>query len=570
MKFSLRYAKILPMPNPERRLTRIEIPSLITEKGAFRERIIGQDEAVDAFATLLAKLRSGIRQQRPGPVDIKFLAGPSGVGKTEMVYTLAELLAEGEDNPRAKVIKLNGGEYQEDHMIARLVGSPPGYRGSEDPHYPDFKNPALFSQENLDQNRIFYTDRTGQQRSTVFILVDEAEKASDALHRAFLGVLDKGQMTIGNNKSSDFSNAVIFYTSNVGNQQVEQMRLGASGQGEAREIISESFRNAFPPEFRGRIRELIVFNTLNEEAIKQIASLKIKRVEQDFADNGIRIALELSPAALEWLITQGYNPSEGVRALEKVIERDVHDKLVLAHVGIDIHLKRIYADTEEGDVELSFYFNEGEQLPDFTRPSTNAPVPVQQSTAREVVPRAAASQRPIEAPTVQRPAASVPQRPPAIASPRPEVTAPRPAQTQEPQIPVIPDRFKQELLKELSGSGVTYYVGKRNQLVRQGLLDQRAADIQPEIQQAATQRILDKMVREGVRYYVSERDQLVRAEIMTVEQANNLPHIKAAARKRLLDKLKYGTQDFVSERNQLVAAGIGTVEEWDRLLHEAP
>lgn len=96
------------MSNPERRLTKIEIPTLISEKDAFRERIVGQDEAVDAFATLLAKLRSGIRQQRPGPLDIKFLAGPSGVGKTEMVYTLAELLAEGEDNPRAKVIKLKG------------------------------------------------------------------------------------------------------------------------------------------------------------------------------------------------------------------------------------------------------------------------------------------------------------------------------------------------------------------------------------------------------------------------------------------------------------------------------
>lgn len=559
------------MSNPERRLTKIEIPTLISEKDAFRERIVGQDEAVEAFATLLAKLRSGIRQQRPGPSDIKFLAGPSGVGKTEMVYTLAELLAEGEDNPRAKVIKLNGGEYQEDHMIARLVGSPPGYRGSEDPHYPDFKNPALFSQENLDQNRIVYTDRTGQQRSAVFILVDEAEKASDALHRAFLGVLDKGQMTIGNNKSSDFSNAVIFYTSNVGNQEVEQMRLGTSqNQQVAREVISDSFRNAFPPEFRGRIRELIVFNSLNEEAIRRIASIKIKRVEQDFGDNGIRISLELSPAALEWVITQGYNPSEGVRALEKVIERSVHDRLVLAHVGIDIHRKRIYADIENGDVELSFYFNEGEQLPDF--PSQPRAV-TQPARAQEILPQPVI-QKPVEHTSISSPAAQATQQKPSIAQPaaqRPEITLAQrhSTQPQKQQIPAIPDRFKQELLKELEGSGVVYYVRKRDELAKTGAMDPQSANLQQEIKIAAANRALKKLVEEGVRYYVSERDQIDRAGIITTERLNNQRLIKEAAEKRLRDKLQYGTDSFINERNQLVKAGIGTEEEWNKILFES-
>lgn len=354
------------MSDLERKFTKIEIPTLNSEKDAFRERIIGQDEAVEAFATLLAKLRSGIRQQRPGPLDIKFLPGPSGVGKTEMVYTFAELLAEEDDNPRGKVIKINGGEYQEGYSLSRLLGSPPGYIGSEDSRWPGGTKP-IFSQENLDSHKIFYTDKTGQRRDVTIVLIDEAEKAHDNLHRAFLSVLDKGQMDLANNTSVDFSETVIFYTSNVGNQQIEQVQGNMLlGQGDRREIVADSFRNAFPPEFRGRIKEIIIFNNLNEEAIKRIAVLKIRKVEQDFANSRVKVALELSPKALEWLIAQGYNLSEGARALEKVVEHSIYDKLVLAHVGINIHRRKIYIDLEDGEPELGFYFNEGEELSDFS------------------------------------------------------------------------------------------------------------------------------------------------------------------------------------------------------------
>lgn len=547
----------LETTEPQR--TKIDIPTLIDEKDAFRERIIGQDEAVDAFAILLAKIKSGIRQQRPGPIDIKFLAGPSGVGKTEMVYALADLVAEGNDNARAKVIKLNGGEYQQEHMVTRLVGSPPGYRGSEDPSLPGFKNPALFSQENLDQNRITYKDRTGQKRSIVFILVDEAEKAHDALHRAFLGVLDKGQMTIGNNKSSDFSNAVIFYTSNVGNQEVEDMRSGGSLKGdEVKEVVSDSFRNAFPPEFRGRIRELIVFNNLNEEAIKKITALKLKKVEEDFAKNGIRISLELSPAALEWLIKQGFNPSEGARALEKVIDGRVHDKLVLAHVGINIDGKKIYADIEEGAPELSFYFNEGEQLqapkkmvqpPKAQKPFISV-APIHTEPVAEQITQPAVEQ-PVDKPETVREHKSFFARP------------------QEGQIPEIPNRFKKELLEQLSGGigrGVTYYVAKRDKLVKEGLLEAGAADIQPEIREAAAQRIVDKMRGYD---YIDEAGQIVRAGLLSLEEINDSPYIKEAIRRKLLEKLRYGPESFRAEMDKLVKAGIGTEEEWKKLLYES-
>lgn len=199
------------------KLRKLDMPDLTKEKAAFNSRIVGQEEAVDRFATLFGKIKSGIRSKAPGPLDIKFLAGPSGVGKTEMVYVLAGLLGEDEQQSQAKVIKINGGEYQESHAISRLLGSPPGYVG--------YRDPPLFSKENLDKHRIFYTDKAGKKRDVVIILIDEAEKANESLHRAFLSVMDKGQMDLANNTSVDFSNLLIFYTSNVGNQQVEQAGL---------------------------------------------------------------------------------------------------------------------------------------------------------------------------------------------------------------------------------------------------------------------------------------------------------------------------------------------------------
>lgn len=564
-----------PPDHPISPRRRIDIPTLSEEKGAFKERIVGQDEAVDAFAILLTKLKSGIRPHRPGPLDAKFLAGPSGVGKTEMVYALAELLSEGQNDPRGKVIKINGGEYQEQHNIARLFGSPPGYIGSEDPRYPG-GTPAIFSQQNLDQHKILYTDRDGQTRSVVLILVDEAEKANIALHRAFSSVLDHGKMDLANNTSSDFSDAVIFYTSNVGNEQVEQKSRQREDtnaietdvpeafrevleesifSGEDKEIIKGAFIKAFPPEFQGRIKDVIVYNHLNREAVEKIARMRVKEVEEEFAKNGIRIALELLPDALAWLTKNGYNRTEGARALAKLVEREIYDKLILAHTSLGVHRKKISADMEEDGSGIALYFNEGEQLPEFT--PEQQPVKQQPSSAGPT-----SATKAVEAARGTRPTSKQEQQ--VVRSKQAQATQ----KPQTPEIPQIPQRFKRELLGELVKSGIVYYVSKRNELARKGLLDPVAANIQPEIRLEAAKRALTKIVHDGVVYYTSELKQIVDAGILTAEAVNNWEPVKKAAKKRLLDKLKDGVDSFIDERNQLVKAGIGTVEEWNKLLNE--
>lgn len=346
--------------------TLIEIPPLTEEKASFQEAIIGQDEAVDTFAILLARLKSGIRPTSPQPFDAKFLGGPSGVGKTEIVYRLAEVLSGGAKDARSKVIKLNGGEYQQEHTIGRVLGAPPGYIGSEDPRWPG-GTPPLFSQENLDSHKISYIDKNGKQRDVVLILVDEAEKANIALHRAFLSILDKGNLDLANNKSADFKNAVIFYTSNEGNEQVEQMHSQDGEVPQPEEVIAvyeEAFKNAFPPELRGRIREIVVFNHLNPEALERIVNLKVKDIEQEFLANGVPFTLELSDEARKWILERGYNRSEGARALDKVITDAVKTPLTLAQTGVGLLGRTVYADFEENSEGLQFYLPEtATQLP---------------------------------------------------------------------------------------------------------------------------------------------------------------------------------------------------------------
>jgi len=372
---------------------RVDLPSLSEEKAAFRERVVGQEEAIGAFANLFVKIKSGVRSVRSSPIDTKFLAGPSGVGKTELVYALAEILADDDPEARKKVLKINGGDYQPEqrHNLSRLFGAPPGYRGSEDPLHPGSGSKVIFSQKNLDSHRIFFVDHNGQQKSVILILVDEAEKADYSFHMGFLSILDKGEMDLANNDKSDFKDTVIFYTSNVGNKKVEQRDQERTIQTDMptvfqqtvedvvfieddRDLIINEFTQAFPPEFRGRIQDPIVFNHLNHEAIGKIAQLKVKEIEESFATNGIMIEIDLPPEVHTWLIRNGYSRSEGARGMDKLVKSSIMEQLLIfdAARGIDvlatgIHRKRIGLGVSEDGSGLEFYFGDGYQLPNAAR-----------------------------------------------------------------------------------------------------------------------------------------------------------------------------------------------------------
>lgn len=572
---------------PTSAFRKVEVPTLAKEKATLREKIVGQEDAINTFAALHVKIKSGIRSTKPGPVDAIFLAGPSGVGKTELVYTLADSLAEGDPDARKKVLKLNGGEYQPEqrHNLARLLGAPPGYRGSEDPAEPGSGAKIIFSQENLDSHRIFYTDRNGQQKSVILILVDEAEKADRSFHMAFLSILDKGEMDLTNNTKADFRDAVVFYTSNIGNDKVEQLHRERGEQtgvpepfqevaeealfsGEDKALIRNEFAQAFPPEFRGRIQETIVFNHLGREAIQKIAQLKVKEVEEAFAESGIRIGLDLTPEALQWLTKNGYSRSEGARGMDKVVRKRIMEQLIKFDATKDIdvlstgiHRKRVGLGVSEDGTELEFYFGEGYQLEEF--PPTEHPAPLKPAAGRlrldlilgqpknnQFVPNNLRKKTATSQQTETRP-----QQAQAAERPR------------TPEIPQIPERFKTELLSRLTQNGIRYYVSERDNLAQKGLLDPNAANMQPEVRLEAAKRALSLMEKSGVKYYQSELEQIVEAGILTAETVNNWSPVKKAATIRLQDKLPAGVNAFINERDQLVAAGIGTVEEWNKLLH---
>ncbi len=551
-----------PQVEAEKPLKRIEIPTLMAEREAFRAKIIGQEEAVEAFATLYAKLKSGIKPTKPGPIDIKYLAGPSGVGKTEMVYTFAEILTQGKDNPRSKVLKINGGEYQQDHMIARLIGSPPGYRGSEDPNVPGSGASTVFSQENLDSHIISYTDNSGREQKVVIILIDEAEKAHEDLHRAFLSVLDKGQMDMANNKSSDFTNAVIFYTSNVGNESAQEIREELAKRpniseefqaGAAREIFEAAFHDAFPPEFSGRIKELLIFNTLTPEAIAKITDLKLKNVEAQFVANQINIRLIVKQAAKDWIISRGYNTRHGARALEKVIEKEVHDNLVLAHVGMNIHRKEIVVDKLENEPELAFFFNEGEQLPDLAKVE---PISVDKNET--------------DMPQDETLNNSVGPEVPLIATKSVNEEAQKPKDTEDNPADKLPSVIKTQLAEALKNEGVNGYIYLRSKMGREGLLpDTTLANKITSVRNEAKLLLFNTLAELGLSSFAHLRDQIDRAGIYSKDQLNNWSTLRDYIRQTLISEYKSGGVDAFSYfRDQATRAGIGSTDEWNNVLND--
>src|ERR1700726_754485 len=235
--------------------TRRSLESRDFESG-LRRKIVGQDEAVQAVVDLYQVFRAGLNS--PGrPVGNLLFLGPTGAGKTRVVEATAEVLF---SDSRA-VLKIDCAEFQHSHEIAKLIGSPPGYLGHRETH-------PLLSQETLNQ---YHTDKV----KISFVLFDEIEKASDALWNLLLGILDKATLTLGDNRRVDFSNAMIFMTSNLGASEMDSLaspRLGFHvgsnceslerlDQGISR-VGTEAARRKFTPEFINRLDKIVVFRSL--------------------------------------------------------------------------------------------------------------------------------------------------------------------------------------------------------------------------------------------------------------------------------------------------------------------
>ncbi len=292
---------------PVTRLLETEQTKLLLMEENLHKRIIGQDEAVVAVSDAIRRGRSGLKDPRR-PIGSFIFLGPTGVGKTELAKALAWFLFDDED----AVVRIDMSEYGERHTTSRLLGAPPGYVGYEEGGQ---LTEAL------------------RRRPYQVVLFDEIEKAHPDVWNTLLQVLDEGRLTDGQGRTTDFRNAVIIMTSNVGTQYIQG--TGAIGfrtneesrvqRERTRKEVEGELRKTFRPEFLNRVDEVIVFSPLSQEELYRIVDLEVAKVNDRMQEHGV--SLELSEAARVWLAREGYDPAFGARPLKRVIQRYVENPL---------------------------------------------------------------------------------------------------------------------------------------------------------------------------------------------------------------------------------------------------
>jgi ATP-dependent Clp protease ATP-binding subunit ClpB len=286
---------------PVSKLLQGEVEKLLHLDKELHQRVIGQDEAVDAVAEAVVRARSGLKDPNR-PIGSFIFLGPTGVGKTELARALAEVLF---DDERA-MIRIDMSEYQEKHTVSRLVGAPPGYVGFEEGGQ--------------------LTEAVRRKPYSV-ILFDEIEKAHHDVFNVLLQILDDGRLTDGQGRTVNFKNTIVIMTSNIGSPRILEYRGSFEGEGFERmkEAVIDEMRRHFRPEFLNRVDEIIVFHALSEEHLKEIVEIQLNRLRQRLAER--HIELELTDAAKTHLVRTGYDPSYGARPLKRVLQREVETVL---------------------------------------------------------------------------------------------------------------------------------------------------------------------------------------------------------------------------------------------------
>jgi len=283
---------------------------------ALRSRIVGQEAAVEKVASLYQVYLAGLNP--PGrPIGNLLFLGPTGSGKTRVVEAVAETLY---GDPRA-LVKIDCAEFQHSHEIAKLIGSPPGYLGHRETH-------PILTQEALSQ---WHTDRC----KISLLLLDEIEKASDALWQLLLGVLDKATLTLGDNRRVDMSQCLIFMTSNLGAVEMGGLVEGGIGftpQALGRELerlgermestALDAARRRFSPEFLNRIDHMVVFQSLAEAQLRTILDMELARVQDRVLAAGhASFLFHLTGPAKDFLLHEGVDRRYGARHLKRAVER---------------------------------------------------------------------------------------------------------------------------------------------------------------------------------------------------------------------------------------------------------
>ncbi len=293
---------------PVSKLMEGEREKLLHLPALLHQRVVGQDEAIDAVSDAILRARAGI-QDPNRPLGSFIFLGPTGVGKTELCRALAAALFDDESN----MVRLDMSEYQERHTVSRLIGAPPGYVGHEE---------------------------GGQLTEAVhrkpysLILFDEIEKAHPEVFNTLLQLLDDGRLTDSHGRTVDFKNTVVIMTSNLGSEHILGYREEAGEYEQMREQVLAELRARFRPELLNRIDEIVVFHALTREQMGEIVEIQLARLRTRLAEQ--RIDLTLTEEARRFLVERGYEPTYGARPLKRAITRHLETPLARAILGGEI------------------------------------------------------------------------------------------------------------------------------------------------------------------------------------------------------------------------------------------
>ncbi len=302
-----------------------EMQKLLKIEERLHERVIGQDEAIDAVANAIRRSRSGLADPNR-PVGSFIFLGPTGVGKTELAKALAQDLFDDEH----AMVRIDMSEYMEKHSVARLIGAPPGYVGFEEGGQ---------------------LTEAVRRRPYSVILFDEIEKAAPEVFNLFLQILDDGRLTDGQGRTVDFRNTIIIMTSNIGSNWIQEEKKDS----EIKKRVQESLSAHFRPEFLNRIDEIVIFKRLNDKQLTQIVDIQLAEVSRRLQEK--RIQLELTDAAKAEVAKEGNDPAFGARPLKRALQRLIVDPLAKKVIGGEIHegsTVKVDVSKKNGSGELIF------------------------------------------------------------------------------------------------------------------------------------------------------------------------------------------------------------------------
>ncbi len=314
-----------------------EVRKLIEMEDRLRQRVIGQDEALQHVANAIRRSRAGLSDPRR-PIGSFIFLGPTGVGKTELARALAEFLFDDEHS----MVRIDMSEYMEKHAVSRLIGAPPGYVGYEEGGQ---------------------LTEAVRRRPYSVVLFDEIEKAHPDVFNVLLQIMDDGRLTDGKGRTVDFRNTVIIMTSNLGASYLQADGL-ATEEAFKRAVdqVMNVVRSHFKPEFLNRVDDIIVFRPLGKEQLRRIVDLRLEDVRRLLAER--KISIELTDKAKDLLFSEGYDVNYGARPLKRAIQRMVQDPLAMKILdGEVLHGDHVVVDADLKNRQMTFKVSRHEPAP---------------------------------------------------------------------------------------------------------------------------------------------------------------------------------------------------------------